>query len=122
MPRVEPVAVTPDGNAVSNSLLARVLGRRPEVLRAFGRLDSALRFKGLLPLALKEEVRLATAGGVGCEYCDSLGEPEADHGDARTSLAVGFAQMVAQDPSGIDDAMFGILREEFSDDEIVELV
>ncbi len=122
MPRVEPAPVNPDGNAVSNSLLARVMGRRPEVLKAFARLDTTLRFKGLLSLELKEAVRRATAGGVGCEYCASLGEPETHRGDARTSLAVGFAQMVVQDPTGVDDAMFDVLREEFSENEIVELV
>jgi hypothetical protein len=30
--------------------------------------------------------------------------------------------MVAQDPAGITDGQFDVLREEFSDDEIVELV
>jgi alkylhydroperoxidase family enzyme len=121
MPRVEPAPINPDGNPVSNSLLARVMGRRPEVLKAFGRLDTTLRFKGSLPLELKEAVRRATAGGVGCAYCTSLGAPE-EHGDTRTSLAVGFAEMVAADPSGITDAQFDVLREEFDEDEIVELV
>src|SRR4051795_11192228 len=121
MPRVEPVPMDPDGNAVSNSLLARVMGRRPEVLKAFGRLDTVLRFKGLLPLELKEAVRRATAGGVGCEYCTSLGEPERNS-DTRTSLAVGFAEMVAADPTGVTDAMFDVLREEFTEDEVLEAV
>jgi alkylhydroperoxidase family enzyme len=122
MPRIEPAPVNPDGNPVSNSLLARVMGRRPDVLKAFGRLDSTLRFKGLLPLELKEAVRRATAAGVGCEYCRSLGAPEAHSGDMRTSLAVGFAELVAADPTAISDAQFDILHEEFSEEEIVELV
>jgi alkylhydroperoxidase family enzyme len=122
MPRVEPAPFNPDGNAVSNSLLARVMGRRPDVLKAFGRLDTTLRFKGLLPLELKEAVRRATAGGVGCEYCTSLGAPRDDQADPRTSLAVAFAELVAADPTGVDDSMFRALREEFSEDEIVELV
>ena len=41
---------------------------------------------------------------------------------ARTSLAVGFAELVAADPTGITDAQFAVLREEFTDEEIVELV
>jgi alkylhydroperoxidase family enzyme len=122
MPRVEPIPPNPDGNAVSNSVLARVMGRRPEVLKAFARLDTTLRFKGLLPLELKEAVRRATAGGIGCEYCQSLGAPEDHKGDTRISLAVGLAQMVSEDPSGVSDAMFDVLREEFTEDEIVELV
>jgi alkylhydroperoxidase family enzyme len=120
MSRIEPVAV--EGNAVQSSLLARVLGRRPDVLRAFGRLDTLLRFRGLLPTDLLEDVRRATAEEVGCVYCASLGEPRTDIVDLRTSLAVAFAEQVVQDPAGITDAQFDVLREEFSDDEIVELV
>jgi len=122
MPRIEPVPPTPDGNAVTNSLLARVMGRRPEILKAFGRLDTTLRFKGNLPVDLLEAVRDATAGKTGCEYCASLGEGRPDRAEARTSLAVAFAEQVADDPAAIDDSMFDVLREDFSDDEIVELV
>ena len=122
MPRIEPAPPSPDGNALSNSLLARVMGRNPEILRAFGRLDTTIRFKGKLPVELKEAVRRATAGGVGCEYCASLGAPKDSYEDQRTSLAVAFAQMVADDPKGIDDGMFDVLREEFDEEEIVELV
>jgi len=120
MSRIEPIAV--EGNAVQSSLLARVLGRRPEVLRAFGRLDTLLRFRGLLPTDLLEDVRRATAEEVGCVYCASLGEPRTDIADLRTSLAVAFAEQVVQDPAGVTDGQFDVLREEFSDDEIVELV
>jgi len=122
MPRIEPAPLSPDGNALSNSLLARVMGRNPEILRAFGRLDTTIRFKGRLPVELKEAVRRATAGGVGCEYCASLGAPQESYDDKRTSLAVAFAQMVADEPKGISDGMFDVLREEFDEEEIVELV
>jgi alkylhydroperoxidase family enzyme len=122
MPRVEPVPPDPNGNAVSNSLPARVMGRRPEILKAFARLDTVIRFKGLLPMELKEAVRRATASGTGCEYCRSLGEPRTQIADSRTSLAIAFAELVAQDPKDVDDAMFRALREEFSEDEIIELV
>jgi alkylhydroperoxidase family enzyme len=122
MPRVEPVPLDPDGNAVTNSLLARVMGRRPDILKAFGRLDTVIRFKGLLPMELKEAVRRTTASGVGCEYCRSLGAPPAEIEDPRTALAVAFAEVVARDPQGIDDAMFRALRAEFTEEELVELV
>lgn len=122
MPRVEPAPLDPDGNAVSNSLLARVMGRRPEILKAFARLDTTIRFKGTLPLELKEAVRRVTAGEVGCAYCQSLGEPRTDIADSKTALAVTFAELIAKDPNDIDDSMFNVLREEFTEDEIVELV
>ena len=120
MSRIAPADI--EGNAVQSSLLARVLGRRPEVLKAFGRLDTTIRFKGLLPMDLLEAVRRATAGQIGCEYCASLGEPLTDIDDQRTSLAVGFAQLVAQGPAEISDEQFDVLREVFSEEEIVELV
>jgi alkylhydroperoxidase family enzyme len=121
MPRIEPMPPTDGANAVVNSLLARVIGRRPEILAAFGRLDNTIRFHGLLPGELKEAVRRATASEVGCEYCKSLGAPLTDL-QRRESLAVAFAQMVAQGPAEITDGQFDVLREEFTDDEIVELV
>src|ERR1700738_5079131 len=97
MPRIEPTPPIPDGNAVTNGLLARVMRRRPDILEAFGQLDAALRFHGQLPAGLKEAVRRATAGHVGCEYCASLaqGEQERPVVDVRESLAVAFAQLVA---------------------------
>jgi len=120
MTRITPAEL--EGNAVQTSLLARVMARRPEVLTAFGRLDAALRFHGLLPTSLKEAVRRATAAEIGCEYCRSLGEPKQDPDDRRESLAVAFAQMIAEDPTDISDAQFDVLREDFTEEEIVELV
>src|SRR6266550_2777988 len=120
MPRIEPAEI--EGNAVQSSLLARVLARRPEVLRAFGRLDNTVRFHGLLPMDLLEAVRRVTAGEVGCVYCASLGAPRTEHPDSRTAVATAFAQLVAQDPAGITDSQFEVLREEFDEEEIVELV
>jgi alkylhydroperoxidase family enzyme len=125
MSRVEPVPLQPDGNAVTNSLLARVMGRCPDVLEAFGRLDAAIRFRGSLGGELCEAVRRATAARVGCEYCASLGDPETPRPgpeQVRIGLATAFAELVAEDPSAITDAQFDVLREEFSEEEIVELV
>jgi alkylhydroperoxidase family enzyme len=120
VPRIEPAEL--EGNAVQKSLLASVLGRRPEILTAFAGLDAATRFHGLLPQSLKEAVRSATAGAVGCEYCKSLGEYTPNPNEQRESLAVAFALMIADDPTGISDSQFDVMREDFSDEEIVELV
>jgi alkylhydroperoxidase family enzyme len=124
VPRIEPAPLLPDGNAVTNGLLARVMRRRPDILTAFGRLDAAIRFHGQLPGSLKEAVRRATATQVGCDYCASLaqGAEQRPPADARESLAVAFALQVAEDPDGITDGEFDVLREEFSDEEIIELV
>lgn len=120
MPRIEPAHI--EGDALQSSLLARVMGRCPDVLRAFGRLDNTLRFRGTLPMSLLESVRRVTAGEVGCEYCASLGTPRTEYTDQREAVATAFAQLVATDPAGISDGQFNVLREEFTDEEIVELV
>jgi alkylhydroperoxidase family enzyme len=124
MPRIEPAPAVDGANAVVNGLLARVMARRPDILKAFGQLDAAIRFHGTLPGGLKEAVRRATAGEVGCVYCASLaqGEQERPPIDQREALAVAFARLVADDPAGITDGQFDVLREEFSEEEIVELV
>jgi alkylhydroperoxidase family enzyme len=119
MARVTPAEL--DGNAVQTSLLARVLGRQPEVLKAFGRLDAASRFHGSLPASMKEAIRRATAGEIGCEYCQSLGAYQPSPDNQRESLAVAYALMIAEDAKSITDGQFDVLREEFSEDEIVEL-
>ncbi len=124
MPRIEPAPPVDGANAVVNGLLARVMARRPDILEAFGRLDAAIRFHGTLPGSLKEAVRRATADEVGCAYCASLAQGEAPRPaiDSREALAVAFARMVAQDPAAITDGQFDVLREEFSEEEILELV
>ena len=100
-----------------------ILAHRPEILRSWNALDVA--FFGpssLVDNHLKEEARRTLAQGVGSRFCASLGTPRPDHPDAREALAVAFAELVATDHHQIDDSTFAVLREEFSDAEIVELV
>ena len=100
-----------------------ILAHRPEILREWNALDKAF-FGPSSTVAnqIKEEARRTLAQGVGCRFCASLGTPRHDHPDAREALAVAFAEMVANDHHQIDDSTFDVLREEFSDEEIVELV
>jgi alkylhydroperoxidase family enzyme len=100
----------------------RLLGHRPEILAAWSSLDTA--FVGgssTLPATLKEEVRRVLSQEVGCRYCASLGKPDAGHNDPKVALAVAFTELVLNDQKAIDDAMFAVLREEFSDEQILEL-
>ena len=120
MPRVTPIEL--EGDALQTNQMARVLGRRPEILEAFAGMGRSLRFKGLLSVELKESVRRATAADVGCRYCASLGPFEPNPDEKRESLAVAFARLIAEDHQSISDAQFDVLREEFTEDEIVELV
>jgi alkylhydroperoxidase family enzyme len=115
MPRVTPA----EG---AGTVMQRVMGRRPEIAVKFGEVDATIRFGGLLPAALKEEVRRSMAPGAGCVFCASLGDPAAKQVHPRVATAVGFAQLAIADPRDIDDASFDVLREFFSEEEIVELV
>ena len=117
MSRIPPADV--EGNAFQ-----RILGHRPEIVEKWFALDSGMRFSGLLAPDLKEEVRRSLADGIGCRFCASLGDPDPGRRDARTSLAVTFAEIVLtniQDLRSIDDTVFDVLKAEFSDAEIVEL-
>jgi alkylhydroperoxidase family enzyme len=97
------------------------LGHRREIHDAWLGLDEAMVGPGsTLPSPLKENVRHTIAQGIGCRYCASLGAP-ADQRDRRESLAVAFAERVLDDPRSIDAATFDVLREDFSDAQIVEL-
>lgn len=102
-------------------MIARLLGRRPRVLAGFLQLDASFHGDGLLSAELKEAVRRSAADVVGCRYCASLGDPDAQTTDRRESLAVEFARAAATDARTISDSLFDTLREEFTDEEIVEL-
>lgn len=49
------------------------------------------------------------------------GKPNEIYKNKMESLAIGFAQLFAQDHLSITDSQFDILREEFSKTEIAEL-
>jgi alkylhydroperoxidase family enzyme len=103
-----------------------VLGQRPEVLAAWQNLDRTLLgdASSTLPVALKEEVRRSLAQGIGCAFCASVGGdggPPAERPEPKEALAVAIAEQIVENRGDIDDAMFGVLREEFSDQQIVEL-
>jgi alkylhydroperoxidase family enzyme len=99
-----------------------ILAHRPEILRAWNSLDIA--FFGpssTVPNAIKEEARRTLAQGVGCRFCASLGTPRDEHPDPKEALAVAFAELIGSDHHQVDDSTFEVLREEFTDEEIVEL-
>jgi alkylhydroperoxidase family enzyme len=114
MPHV-PLKDLPDSGAA-------LLAHRPEILAAWIGLDSALLGRdSTLPIALKEDVRDGLSQRVGCSYCASLGASGGQNVDPRESLAMAFAEQVVEDHRSIDASTFEVLREEFTDEQIVEL-
>ena len=100
----------------------KVMAHRPEIGTAWSSLDELMRFSGVLPPLLKEEVRRSLAQESGCAFCASLGTPNAAEHDAQTRAAVRFALAAAHNPSGLSDDEFDALREHFNEKQIVELV
>lgn len=101
-----------------------VLGNRSEIFDAWSKLDETLLLdpSSTLPTGLKEEVRVSLAQGIGCRYCATVGgRPTDEPIDHRASLASAFAEQVIANHGNIDDAMFDVLREEFTPEQLVEL-
>jgi alkylhydroperoxidase family enzyme len=101
----------------------KTMGHRPVILEKWYALDGAMRFSGLEP-ELKEEVRRVVADDVGCTFCSSLGRPDPDGRNPRTALAAAFAETVCTNIGNlraVDDEVFEVLKQEFSEPEIIEL-
>lgn len=110
---------------IEGNVYQRTMGHRPEIVEKWFELDGLMRFSGRLDPTLKEEVRRVLALGIGCTFCASLGDPEPDRHDKRTALAVAFAQTIFDnigDLHAMDDEHFEVMRSEFDDAEIIELV
>jgi alkylhydroperoxidase family enzyme len=115
VPRIDPAT------DVKGPLIAKMLGRRPEVLEGFLALDRAFRDSGLLGPHLLEMIRRTTAQHAGCDYCASLGVAR-EPSDPRTEAALDFAHAVVHCADTQDEALVDRLRPHFTEEEIVELV
>jgi alkylhydroperoxidase family enzyme len=108
---------------LGNTTAERILGHRPQLLKAWENLKQALVGpSSTLPPHLKEEVRRTLAEHTGCQYCASLGMPAIRPLNQKESSAVAFAQAVAVDHTAISDAQVKILFDEFTIPQIVELL
>ena len=120
--------------------VAGIMFRLPDVAAAVGGVTAAVRETGGLPLRLMELVRLRIAFHNQCRSCMSVRYQSAiDDGlteDAVCSLerpadapdltaaeraALRFADLFATNHLAIDDAIYGELRNHFSEDQLVAL-
>ena len=100
-----------------------VLAYRPEIATAWKRLDTAMHSpSSTLPWRLKENARRVMASHMGCEFCNSFGEPEFEGLTPQEQLAVDFTQQVITDHRAIDEDMIAALRNEYTDEQLVELI
>ena len=100
-----------------------VLAHRPEIATAWKRMDTVLHGdSSTLPYGLKENARRVLSAQAGCAFCNSFGEPETSDLNAREQLAVRFADALIKDYRSIDESMMAAMREEFTEEELVEFV
>lgn len=100
----------------------RLLGHHEEVMERWGQLSETLERDGHLTKELKEQVRRVLAFQNGCLYCQAKGRPDPGVFDEKTSVAVGFAEVFGIQGSNVQDGLFKVLKESFSDEEISELI
>lgn len=70
---------------------------------------------------LKEQVRRTLAFNNGCEYCMAKGKPSDKIIDSKILIATKVADFISKNQT-IDDSHFDLLKNEFSDSEISELL
>ncbi|PPA71015.1 carboxymuconolactone decarboxylase family protein [Jeotgalibacillus proteolyticus] len=99
----------------------KLLGHNTEIMERWSRLGEVLEREGALSSSLKEQVRRTLAQTNGCLYCKAKGKPEPHLFSAKTSIAVGFAEVFLKQKGNIPDTTFNVLKEYFSDAEMSEL-
>jgi alkylhydroperoxidase family enzyme len=110
-------------STVGTTNYERVMGHAPHVLAPWSVLEETFFRESILPAELLEQVRRSLALGHGCEYCQAkAGPPDRAHSTLRTSLAVAYAEAFATDHRAIEASQIEVLRQHFTDPELVELV
>ncbi|PFK45563.1 alkylhydroperoxidase [Bacillus cereus] len=106
---------------VGETKFQKLLGHCPEILQSWSSLEKTLYETGSLSKELKEQVRRTLAYGNECPYCMAKGKPDDRQKVEAISVAVTFAKIFVHNRSEIDDAMFDVLKQYWSEAEIVEL-
>jgi AhpD family alkylhydroperoxidase len=117
--------------------MLQAMSLRPEILKAFGATGEGAYPGGILERELKEKVILKVSLQNECQFCVNshrdimrmIGIPEAQiedleaprHLTGREALALDYTSRAIRDAKGIGEDFFDRLRQEFSDEEIVEL-
>jgi AhpD family alkylhydroperoxidase len=119
---------------LSSTVPVRIWAHRPGVAAAWLSALEEMHLRSCLPERLRELVRLRIANITTCEACmvarksDTVTEEDlaclaADHPrfSAAERVALRYAELFAGDYFAIDDALFALLAEHFSTEQIVEL-
>lgn len=124
---------------VPNSLL--VMGRWPELVRAFGALAATVLASRRIPAATKQLIAFVASTAAGCRYCQAHTAHGAERGgvpvaklqaafefetsplfDAAERAALRLARDASITPSAVEDAHFDALRSHYDEEAILELL
>jgi len=124
---------------VPNSI--RTMARRPSLVTAFMQLNQAVLYDGTVPEATKMLVSLAVSLATGCRYCQShmanlsaiynvpdekiaalTGFEESTLFTDAEKAAINLAFKSASTPNDASESDFDLLKQHYSEGEIVELV
>ncbi|WP_212935439.1 carboxymuconolactone decarboxylase family protein [Bacillus hominis] len=106
---------------IGDTKFQKLLGHNPDILNSWSTLENTLYSTGTLSAELKEQVRRTLAFGNECSYCMAKGKPDDIQKIEEISVAVTFAHAFVYDQKAIDDNMFHILKQYWTEKEIVEL-
>ena len=150
--RIEPLKPGESGDAEVNRILDDsvegwfndsamfgLIGRQPDLLKTIVPVFEAFFLAGRIEPHIFELMRLKTGEINQCTYCATVrvgalreavapkelavfGDIDGSQLSRREELAVRLAEAIAGDPNFMPDGLFDELHEEFTDDEIVELV
>ncbi|MEG0774756.1 carboxymuconolactone decarboxylase family protein [Clostridium sp.] len=99
----------------------QLLGHNKNILKNWLSLEECLFNSNTFTFELKEEVRRTLAFNNGCQYCMAKGKPCNDITDSKILIATKIADIISKS-NVISDEYFNLLKNEFSNEEISELL
>lgn len=99
----------------------QLMGYNKDLMKKWNSLEDCFFKSNTFSFKLKEEVRRTLAFNNGCKYCMAKGKPSNKITDYRTLIATKLANLISKNDT-IDDTYFTLLKNEFNDGEISELI
>lgn len=99
----------------------QLLGHNKDILEKWSSLEECIFSSNTFTSELKEQLRRVLAFNNGCQYCMAKGKPSNQITDSKILIAAKIADIISKNHL-IDDKHFNLLKNEFSDKEISELL
>lgn len=99
----------------------KLMGHNKSIMEKWSTLEECFFNSSTFTFGLKEEVRRTLAFNNGCKYCMAKGKPSDEITDSKILIATKIADFISKNQT-IDDEHFNMLKNEFKDNEISELL